>query len=160
MTCPTALVTLSFRHSQGSHQPAQPVHHQEARASFRWRSSAERPRLPSGLRVQRTRVNCVIRRRGEAPGDLKSAVKSSMSGCRLFSRGAAAAAATARASRVLRVFTARRRPLHTSLQSRSFAKELFLGNIELVRRVLAPHVLRFHLSLLPGRSWMELLLRP
>ncbi|XP_021488804.1 complex I assembly factor ACAD9, mitochondrial [Meriones unguiculatus] len=53
-----------------------------------------------------------------------------MSGCRLFSRGAAAAAAAARASRVLRVFTARRRPLHTSLQSRSFAKELFLGNIE------------------------------
>lgn len=31
---------------------------------------------------------------------------------------------------MLRVFTARRRPLHTSLQSRSFAKELFLGNIE------------------------------
>uniref|UniRef100_A0A8C6N363 Acyl-Coenzyme A dehydrogenase family, member 9 n=1 Tax=Mus spicilegus TaxID=10103 RepID=A0A8C6N363_MUSSI len=53
-----------------------------------------------------------------------------MSGCMLLSRGATAAAAAARASRVLREFTARRRPLHTSLQSCSFAKELFLGNIE------------------------------
>ncbi|EDL35063.1 acyl-Coenzyme A dehydrogenase family, member 9, isoform CRA_c [Mus musculus] len=53
-----------------------------------------------------------------------------MSGCVLLSRGATAAAAAARASRVLREFTARRRPLHTSLQSCSFAKELFLGNIE------------------------------
>ncbi|EDL35062.1 acyl-Coenzyme A dehydrogenase family, member 9, isoform CRA_b [Mus musculus] len=50
-----------------------------------------------------------------------------MSGCVLLSRGATAAAAAARASRVLREFTARRRPLHTSLQSCSFAKELFLG---------------------------------
>ena len=55
-----------------------------------------------------------------------------MSGCVLLSRGATAAAAAARASRVLREFTARRRPLHTSLQSCSFAKELFLGNIEQV----------------------------
>lgn len=76
---------------------------------------------------------CVIRRRGEASADLKSEVKNSMSGCVLFSRGATAAAAAARASRVLREFKARRRPLHTSLQSRSFAKELFLGNIEQVR---------------------------
>lgn len=53
-----------------------------------------------------------------------------MSGYVLFSRGATAAAAAARASRVLRVFTERRRTLHTSLQSCSFAKELFLGHIE------------------------------
>ncbi|XP_038204241.1 complex I assembly factor ACAD9, mitochondrial [Arvicola amphibius] len=56
-----------------------------------------------------------------------------MSGCRLLSRGAvavAAAAIAARASRVSRVFTATHRPLHTSLRSCSFAKELFLGNIE------------------------------
>ncbi|EDM01263.1 acyl-Coenzyme A dehydrogenase family, member 9, isoform CRA_c [Rattus norvegicus] len=53
-----------------------------------------------------------------------------MSGYVLFSRGATAAAAAARASRVLRVFTERRRTLHTSLQSCSFAKELFLGHIQ------------------------------
>ncbi|XP_059121356.1 complex I assembly factor ACAD9, mitochondrial [Peromyscus eremicus] len=59
-----------------------------------------------------------------------------MSACGLLSRGAAAvaaasaAAAAARASRVLGVFTKTRRPLHTSPQSCSFAKELFLGNIE------------------------------
>ncbi|KAH0517104.1 Acyl-CoA dehydrogenase family member 9, mitochondrial [Microtus ochrogaster] len=56
-----------------------------------------------------------------------------MSGCRLFSLRAAAVAAAvtaARASRVPRVFTATHRPLHTSLRSCSFAKELFLGNIE------------------------------
>jgi len=55
-----------------------------------------------------------------------------MSGYVLFSRGATAAAAAARASRVLRVFTERRRTLHTSLQSCSFAKELFLGHIQQV----------------------------
>ncbi|KAM7331056.1 hypothetical protein ACRRTK_010245 [Alexandromys fortis] len=56
-----------------------------------------------------------------------------MSGCRLFSRRVAAVAAAvtaARASRVPRVFTATHRPLHSSLRSCSFAKELFLGNIE------------------------------
>lgn len=104
------------------------MRHQEVRASFRLRSSAGRD-----LEYPRARVICVFKRRGGAPGDLKSEVKNSMSGYVLFSRGATAAAAAARASRVLRVFPTRRCPLHTSLQSCSFAKELFLGHIEQVR---------------------------
>nr|XP_012806252.2 complex I assembly factor ACAD9, mitochondrial [Jaculus jaculus] len=39
-------------------------------------------------------------------------------------------AAAAQACRVLRVFATSRSPLHTGPQSRAFAKELFLGNIE------------------------------
>lgn len=84
---------------------------------------------------------------GEPSGDLKPGVKNSMSGCGFLSRGAAALAAAAtavRASRVPRVFTGTHRRLHTSLQSCSFAKELFLGNIEQVRQALAP-LSYFHL---------------
>lgn len=141
--CPTALVKVSSSEPRGHLQMVQCVRPQTARTSFR---------------LQRAfgRGNCVIRRRsGETSGDLKLGVKRSMSGCRLFSRRAAAVAAAAtaaRASRVPRVFTATHRPLHTSLRSCSFAKELFLGKIEQVRQVLAALVLCFCLSLVPGRS--------
>lgn len=131
-------------------------HHQEEPASFRLRSSIRRDFGDPGWLGSWVAGDCVVRRRGEASGDLKSGLQSRRSACRMFSRWVAAAAVAARASRVLRVSTARRCRLHTSLQSYSFAKALFLGNIEQVGQVLAARVLCFHLIEVPGRRWVAL----